>query len=238
VPFCVHHKSFSCNPLCWILFDSHYNAYNRLRNATTMQFSSCASFVLRVLLVGLIIPLAIAFPALSNSDPEAKPASLLGRSYTRRAADSDSPAFLASRRLAWDTSAQLDSHSPLGRADRFQIAQRRTTNAPHSLRAVDKNEAQSGDEGGSMEGREILLSHQQGAPVPLPISTSSLSSIAPVATPTPTFVAPPPPPQSTAPSSHSRVAHKSKSKPKKTVTSKSKHNKHKPDAALSYPSAE
>ncbi|KAJ6567136.1 hypothetical protein B0H19DRAFT_1258288 [Mycena capillaripes] len=192
-----------------------------------MQIPSYAA-TLRVVLVGILFSLSLvsALPALLNSDPAANPASLLGRSYTRRAADS--PLVHASRQLALDAQTQqLDSHSPLGRAERFQLAQRRAANSPVSLRAADENQAQAGD---VLEARENLLSHQQAVPSlasSLNPSSSSIPAI-PTATSIPTTV-----PQSTA-APGARVV---KSKSKKTKPLLSKHAGHK-TAKVAHESAE
>ncbi|KAJ7215324.1 hypothetical protein B0H12DRAFT_1154741 [Mycena haematopus] len=187
-----------------------------------MRFSPCTLALRVTVVVGLISILSLvnAVPAVPNSDPKARPASLLGRSYTRRVAD-----------LSYVPGSRLASN-PLGRAARFNIAQSRSSSTLGSLGAADNIiQAQSGS---SVERREILLSHQQMAPPP--VSSLSPSPFTPSAAPaTPTVMSIPP--KSTAPSSESRVvAHKSKSKPKKTATKPSKHSNHKSNVI--YPSAE
>lgn len=186
-----------------------------------MPFSSSALLNPRVLLAVLILvtlSLVEAFPsALPNSAVTAKPATLLGRSYTRRAADT---LTLDSRRSDVPTQ-QLDGYALLGRAERFQIAQRRAASTPGLSRAVDDRD--------SVEGREILLSHQQLVPSPVsssaPAPASPLSPAPPTTlTPAPIPIPPAPQPSATAPVSDSRVTEKSKSKTKKTK-SKSKKTK-------------
>ncbi|KAJ6457044.1 hypothetical protein C8R47DRAFT_1082184 [Mycena vitilis] len=161
-------------------------------------------------LIAILFSLSLtsARPAVPNSGARANPASLLGRSYTRRTAASPIVDPRA-RRLAFDASTrQVDSHSPLGRAARFQTAQRRAANYSGSLgAAAGKNGAQRVH---GFDAREILLSHQQAVPAPAPSLTPPAPTPSPApATPTPTSV----PPQVTA-APGSRVGKKPKSKPK------------------------
>ncbi|KAJ7932715.1 hypothetical protein B0H13DRAFT_2307385 [Mycena leptocephala] len=177
-----------------------------------MQFL-CAAVVRVVLGLLLALSLVGALPALPNYDPGAKPGSLLGRSYTRRAAESS--IVLASRPLALDAQTQqLDTYRPLGRAARFQVTQRRAAHAPGSLRAADKNDdAQGGD---VLEAREILLSHQQLVPSVSSLTPSTTVPAIPTTTVTATSIL------STAHVSH--IAHTTKSKKTKA---KSKNGGHK-----------
>ncbi|KAJ7684373.1 hypothetical protein DFH06DRAFT_1312809 [Mycena polygramma] len=163
-------------------------------------------------LIAILFSLSLtsARPAVPNSGPRANPASLLGRSYTRRVPES--PVDHRARRLALGVSTrQLDSHSPLGRAARFQTAQRRVANPSGSLgTAAGKNGAQRGH---GFDAREILLSHQQAVPAPAPSLTPPAPAPTPApATPTPTSVPSIPPQVTAAPGS--RVGKKLKSKPK------------------------
>ncbi|KAJ6500778.1 hypothetical protein C8R45DRAFT_80727 [Mycena sanguinolenta] len=184
-----------------------------------MRLSSCGLLALRVVIVGLISILSLvgALPILPNSDPRARPSSLLGRSYTRRVTD---PSFVA---LDAPVPRLENSHSPLARAARFQIAQHRSTSTSRSLGVADKNpDAQRPS---VVERPEILLSHEQMVPPPVPTVTATPlpSSTNPATT---TLISiPPAPAKSTAPSSESHaVAHKSKSKPKKTTMKPLKHD--------------
>ncbi|KAJ7494356.1 hypothetical protein B0H11DRAFT_2004295 [Mycena galericulata] len=83
-----------------------------------------------------VFSLVDAFPAVPNSDPDSKPGSLLVDSQTQ----------------------QLNGHGPLGRADRFQIAQRRSA-VSHGSQIVDESGASH-----DIEAREVLLSHEQLVP--------------------------------------------------------------------------
>ncbi|KAJ7041986.1 hypothetical protein C8F04DRAFT_1252461 [Mycena alexandri] len=184
-----------------------------------MRFTSLAA-ILRIAFVGFICAasLANALPAAPTPSTEANPTSLLGRSYTRHAADTS--ILLISRRLASDSQIQqLDYRRPLGRVERFQIAQRRSENRPGSSGAVEDKSA-SQRVPADLEAREILLSHQMAPSVPSITTSLSSSSNIPATLPATTSISLSTPPSPAAtPGSHAR-----KAKPK---TKKTKHSERK-----------
>ncbi|KAJ7145008.1 hypothetical protein C8R43DRAFT_1130420 [Mycena crocata] len=167
--------------------------------------SSLYAAILRLAIISLVcvFSFARALPAIPNT----KPSSLLGRSYTRRAG---TPSIvLGSPRLASNSQTrQLDGPGPLGRAQRFQIAQRLAVVSPSA--SEDKNGVQH------VEARAILLSHQQAAPPVAGVATSSSPVPAPIPAPAmPTLPAVPQAPQpAPSPAPGARVAKKSKTKSK------------------------
>ncbi|KAJ7184556.1 hypothetical protein C8R46DRAFT_463050 [Mycena filopes] len=167
-----------------------------------------------------VASLANALPAAPDSYSGAKPTSLLGRSYTRRGPDSP---VLVSRRRALDSQIQqLDApSSPLGRVDRFQIAQRRSARAVEGDQEITR--AVHAESAGP-EAREMLLSHQMAPSAPSATTSSALPlATGPATIPVTTSISLPTPASAAAPGSHTRKA-KSK-KPKSTK--KAKHSEHK-----------
>ncbi|KAJ6630305.1 hypothetical protein B0H10DRAFT_2207985 [Mycena sp. CBHHK59/15] len=155
-----------------------------------MKFSPCATFF-RLAFLGTFCALSFvhALPAVAGLHAVSKPISLLGRSYTNRVTDPLTVNTI--RPMGLDAQMrQVDGHSPLRRAARFQIAQRRATESLSSS-AVNQNEEVMN---GGVEAREILLSHQQLVPsvpsqmppVALPATSTSSSTPVSQATPTPT----------------------------------------------------
>ncbi|KAF7353860.1 ATP-dependent RNA helicase [Mycena venus] len=169
---CVHHHKPHLQPA---ILETISGSYRRVQiNSITLQPCDSppapSSFVSSLWASFPPFSFVRALPALPNSDPGAKPASLLGRSYTRRTADSFAVSVFGPRQLG--SEAPIDDPRPLGRAARFQISQHRASSTPGFVRADKGDETQSRDGQGSVEGREILLSHQQL----VPSSASSLSS--------------------------------------------------------------
>ncbi|KAJ7765736.1 hypothetical protein B0H16DRAFT_1717651 [Mycena metata] len=190
-----------------------------------MRFTSSAA-ILRIAFVGFFCAafLANALPAAPNPLTETNPSSLLGRSYTRHATDTS--ILLVSRQLASDSQIQqLDDRRPLGRVERFQIAQRRSASPLSLRRAVEEDKSAAQRAPADVEAREILLSHQMAPSAPSITTSFSSSFTIPATLPATTSVSlPTPPSPATTPGSHAR---KAKPKAKASKTKKTKHSERK-----------